>query len=204
MNFRRKNIRLSGKNYVGKGLYFVTICCHERTKIFSDSSYGHVVLKRLTAMAEREGFRLHAYCLMPDHLHFLALGTDPTADMLSFIGEFKNATTRAHKNRAQDPLWQTKFYDHILRSVDDTESVAQYIWANPVRKGICSDAAAYPLSGSQTIEWKSRTRAMRLWVPPWKSEKSPLQGQVMPGSPPRRVGEDPRKPRARPALQEKG
>jgi hypothetical protein len=32
--FRSKNIRLNLSSYVGRQLYFVTICCSERNKIF--------------------------------------------------------------------------------------------------------------------------------------------------------------------------
>ncbi|GAC1684583.1 MAG: hypothetical protein PVS2B2_23600 [Candidatus Acidiferrum sp.] len=120
---------------------------------------------------------------MPDHLHFLAEGNTPQSNLLPFITTFKQRTSFAHKNRTGGPLWQTKFYDHILRAPDELESVACYIWANPVRKRLCEDAATYPLSGSQTLDWEKLSANLNLWQPPWK--------EPMPGSPRRERGESP-------------
>jgi putative transposase len=170
MTFRRKDIRLSRQSYIGQRLYFITICCYNRAPVFTDLSYGLIVLAHLNALAQSNTFLLHAYSLMPDHLHFLAQGQTPVSDLFSLVTGFKDVTTRAHKNRAGSPLWQPRFYDHILWSADQTESVAHYIWANPVRKGISAHPASYPLSGSQSIDWKTRTSASHLWLPPWKTE----------------------------------
>jgi len=175
MPFNRKNIRLAPRNYFGYGIYFVTICSDSRKPCFADTSLGHVVLGHLISLSARHSFLLHAFCLMPDHLHFLAEGTSPRSNLLRFITAFKQRTAYAHRNRADGPLWQTKFYDHILRAPAQMESVACYIWANPVRKGLCGDAALYPLSGSQTLDWKKLCGNANRWQPPWK--------EPLPGSP---------------------
>ncbi len=183
MPFDRKNIRLAPRNYLGYGIYFVTICIHDRTPRFADASLGHMALGHLISLSTRHSFLLHAYCLMPDHLHFLSEGNSPQCSLLRFITAFKQRTAFAHKNRADAPLWQTKFYDHILRAPEQLESVAWYIWANPVRKGLCAEAAAYPLSGSQTLDWKKLCANANVWQPPWK--------ELVPGSPRKERGESP-------------
>jgi putative transposase len=184
MPFNRKNIRLAPLNYLGYGTYFVTICTHDRIPHFADTSLGHVTLGHLISLSGRHSFLLHAFCLMPDHLHLLAEGSSPQSNLLRFITAFKQRTAFAHKNRADDPLWQTKFYDHILRAPDQLESVACYIWANPVRKGLSGDAALYPLSGSQTLDWKELCENSNLWLPPWK--------EPLPGSPRKNRVESPK------------
>ena len=181
MPFDRKNIRLAPPNYLGYGIYFVTICTHDRTARFAHISLSHVALGHLISLSARHSFLLHAYSLMPDHLHFLAEGNSPQSNLLRFITDFKQRTAFAHKNRADGPLWQTKFYDHVLRAPEQLESVARYIWANPLRKGLCEDAAAYPLSGSQTFDWKKLSANLTGWQPPWKVP--------VPGSPCKERGE---------------
>ena len=183
MSFNRKNIRLAPRNYVGYGIYFVTICTRDRISHFADISLGHVTLGRLISLSARCSFLLHAFCLMPDHLHFLSEGNSLQSNLLRFITAFKQRTAFAHKNRAEGSLWQTKFYDHILRQPGELESVACYIWTNPVRKGLCEDAAAYPLSGSQTLDWKKLAVNLKDWPPPWK--------EPVPGSPRKERGESP-------------
>jgi putative transposase len=183
MSFNRKNIRLAPWNYLGYGIYFVTICSHNRNAHFADISFGHVTLGHLISLSRRHSFLLHAFCLMPDHLHILSEGNSPQSNLLRFITAFKQRTAFAHKHRDQGPLWQTKFYDHILRAPDKLESVACYIWANPVRRGLCEDAAEYPLSGSQTLNWKKLCANSSVWQPPWKG--------VVPGSPRKGRGDSP-------------
>src|SRR4029077_15513842 len=117
--FARKNIRLAPQNYLGHGIYFVTICSYNRSPHFADASLGHVTLGHLISLAARRSFLLHAFCLMPDHLHFLVEGSSQQSNLLPFIMAFKQRTSLAHKNRAAGPLWQTKFYDHILRAPDE-------------------------------------------------------------------------------------
>ncbi len=183
MSFNRKNIRLAPTNYLGYGIYFVTVCTHDRTPYFADTSLGHVALGHLISLSTRHSFLLHAFCLMPDHLHFLCEGSSPRSNFLPLVTAFKQRTAFAHKNRAAGPLWQTKFYDHILRPTDQLESVACYIWANPVRKGLCEAATAYSLSGSQTLDWKKLAVNLNDWQPPWK--------ELVPGSPRKERGESP-------------
>jgi hypothetical protein len=52
------------------------------------------------------------------------------------------------------PLWQRRFYDHALRASESIEIVAGYIWNNPVRAGLVSEADDYPFSGS--LVWDAR------------------------------------------------
>lgn len=164
---QRKNIRLAPQNYVGQRIYFVTLCCHKRQGYFAEVSFARVVLACLASLAKKHSFVLYAYCAMPDHLHFLARGS-ASSDLLAFVTAFKQRTTRMQKQRSALPLWQAKFHDHILRDADGIEAVAHYIWANPVRNGLCPDAASYLLSGSQVIDWKARTASSWMWFPPWK------------------------------------
>ena len=183
MPFDRTNIRLAPQNYLGYGIYFVTICSYNRIPHFTDVSLGHVALGHLISLSTRHFFLLLAFCLMPDHLHILSEGNSPQSNLLPFVMAFKQRTSLAHRNRAEGPLWQTRFYDHILREPDQLEFVASYIWANPVRKGLCEDAASYPLSGSQTLDWKKLCSNSGVWQPPWK--------QVVPGSPRKERGDSP-------------
>ena len=169
MPFSRKNIRLSRQNYLGHGIYFVTICCHDRKKHFSDHALGFWVLDHLRQQAKQSSFVLHAYCVMPDHVHFLAEGRSPRADLLRFVAGFKRHTALAFLKRAAGALWQGRYYDHVLRSSEEVPRIAGYIWANPVRRHLCEEANTYPLSGSETMEWRRLCATMSDWMPPWKS-----------------------------------
>jgi REP element-mobilizing transposase RayT len=147
------SIRLSPENYRGRRLYFVTICTHLRHPVFLDQTEGHWVLTHLVAAAARNNFSLRAFCVMPDHLHFLTEGTTDDSDLIRFANAFKQRTAFEYQKRCPNVLWQKRFHDYILRRADAIENVAAYIWMNPVRKNLFVNAKEYFLSGSQTIDW---------------------------------------------------
>jgi hypothetical protein len=105
---------------------------------------------------------------MPDHLHVLVAGALDTSDLIFFAARFKQATAFEGKRLFSKTLWQTHFYDHIVRGDEAGECIAAYIWWNPVRKGLCSDPRDYPHSGSDTVGWKRTFLAAPEWIPPWK------------------------------------
>ena len=169
MSFQRKKIRLPSSRYSGKQIYFVTLCCEDRRPVFTDESLGHWLVTELLKSAAEQGFAIHAYCVMPDHVHLLVEGLIETCDLVGFISSFKQQTAFYYKKKIGRRLWQSSYYDHILRKAVATDAVAWYIWSNPVRKGLCSAPQDYSLSGSLTLDWRGRCSSPHTWLPPWRT-----------------------------------
>jgi REP element-mobilizing transposase RayT len=93
-------------------------------------------------------FNVHAYCLMPDHL--LAEGIEPTSDPLHVVRILKIESNRQYVAQPEGVLWQKRFYDRVVRSLESVEPVAWYIWLNPVRKVLVERALEYAFAGSCT------------------------------------------------------
>ena len=168
---RSKNIRLGPGSYVGQQNYFVTICCSNRRKIFIQRSRCSWLLEVFRSECVARNFTIHAYCVMPDHFHFLAEGLQLSSDLLNLIKSFKLKTSRTYAREKGQILWQRKFYDHILRPNEPPESVAWYIWLNPVRKRLSATPHAYPLNGS-FVSCVPRTEPSITWLPPWRKPAS--------------------------------
>jgi REP-associated tyrosine transposase len=81
----------------------------------------------LLQSAEIKGFSIHAYCLMPDHVHVLAEGVRATANALEFVRHFKQLTGFRFKQQTHKALWEFSFYDHVLSKADEIVEVARYI-----------------------------------------------------------------------------
>ncbi len=92
-----------------------------------------------------------AFCVMPDHLHWLfQLG--PTAELSAVVRRFAAFTGRAialQTRRGQ--LWFPGFHEHALRVESEIAAIASYIEQNPVRAGLVASAADWP--------WSSRASA---------------------------------------------
>ena len=168
MTVSRKEIRLSRDEYVGKRIYFVTICAERRRSIFLDSARAKIAIDELRKVADRMNVLVHAFCVMPDHVHLLVEGKTAHSDIVKFVGQWKQSTGYVFRHELPHRFWQRRFYDHVLRKAEDSESVAWYIWMNPVRKGIVAIPHAYPFSGSFTVEWPREVPVDETWAPPWK------------------------------------
>jgi len=114
-------------------------------------------------------FLLHAFCVMPDHVHIFAAGTADTSDALEFIHLFKQRTAFEFRRTNKVRLWEKSYYDYILRPGDSVETIACYLWWNPVRKNLCTEPSDFAFSGSQTIDYIRRSAKVDPWTPPWKS-----------------------------------
>lgn len=151
--FFRTAPRLSHFDYAGSFAYFVTIVTAQRQKVFTDPALVSAAADDLFISAAKYGFRLLAYCFMPDHLHTLVAG-DEWSSLPRFAQHFKQATGYAFKQRTGRQLWQPSYYDHVLRAPESVESIARYIWENPVRAELTDDWTTYEGSGPRPLpEW---------------------------------------------------
>ena len=74
----RKSIRLKGHDYSQKGLYFITICCHEKKHLFGKIINEKMILNDAGIYAKKcwleipshfTNVILHEYVIMPNHIH---------------------------------------------------------------------------------------------------------------------------------------
>lgn len=91
------------------------------------------------------------YCLMPDHMHLLWMGTSSDADQklaAKFFREHVNALLHRSLNGIR---FQKQAYDHVLRQseqgADAVREMAWYIQQNPVRAGLEVEESDWPYLG---------------------------------------------------------
>jgi REP element-mobilizing transposase RayT len=97
---------------------------------------------------------------MPDHLHALLEGLSGRSDFRRCAKMAKQRSGAAYALKAEMPLWQKGYYEHVLRDEEDSREIAFYIIANPVRAGLVRSPDEYPLSGSDS--WSIRD--LMTWV----------------------------------------
>jgi len=145
----KKRVRLRSFDYRGFFRYFVTICTYNKDRVFkNDLLLVSWLTDTLREKSSSFGFKVWAYCFMPDHLHILIEGKDNNSDMRRFISPYKQSTGFYYKKKTGLPLWQVNYYEHVLRREEDTTNVARYILDNPVSKGLVDDFKKYKSVGS--------------------------------------------------------
>jgi putative transposase len=166
--FVRKRNRLPRSYYVGQNWYFVTACTRERRPLFSQRQLVETLLDILQAKCCSSSFNVYAYCFMPDHAHLELVGVSGTSDLIVLLHDVKGVATAQARDIGIRNLWEKSFHDHILRSDDNHDAVAWYIFNNPVRKGLVKDPRDWPYSGSWMLDWKKAVAPIHEYVPPWK------------------------------------
>ena len=115
---------------------------------FRDEDY-RTYIELMVQWCGRCGVEVWAYCLMPNHVHLIAVpGT--TEGLCRAIGEAHRRYTRYinFRHRWRGYLWQGRFASFAM----DEERMlvaARYIEQNPVRAGLAKDAGKYPWSSAK-------------------------------------------------------
>ncbi len=126
-----------------------------RERIFADSVNYEFLLRRAKTLLADYPLRVIAYCLMPNHYHFLFC---PEADgtLSRFVQRLFNSYTQAF-NKQQDRSG-TLFEGRARSVLVDTDEYAlhlcRYIHLNPVRAGLVTHPGDWPYSNY--LEWLQR------------------------------------------------
>ncbi len=107
--------------------------------------------ERLCHALGREKLLCAAYCLMPDHAHFLLGGLSPQSDQLRAVKMIRRSWNGLLQKAARPVTLERQAHDHVLtdkeRSRSSFETVRAYIRENPVPKGLVESWRDWAFSG---------------------------------------------------------
>ncbi len=152
---QRKHPRLKEYDYSQSGCYFVTICTACRKNLLSRIAVGRdalippqVHLTKIGGITEKyirsigdvyDAVSVDKYVIMPNHIHLLISFSAPEPvsggmrasrpTLHTVVRSLKTMVTR----EIGQSVWQTSYYDHIIRNEKDYLEIWQYIDGNPAR-----------------------------------------------------------------------
>ncbi len=158
MRYRRA--RIAGATY------FFTVVTEGRRPIFRDDSVVAMFETGLNRIKDRHWFNVDAYVVLPDHIHTLWTLPEGDANFSTRWRLIKEAFTKAYIRdhspmeqsasrhaKGEQPIWQRRFWEHVIRDEADYAAHVDYIHYNPVRHGLVSAARDWPHSSfSQWVE----------------------------------------------------
>ena len=126
------------------GTYFVTSRTFNSRRVFQVERNAELFLDTLQHYERERNYELHAFVVMPDHIHLLLTPTGVALEraMMLIKGGF------SHRLASKLPVWQKSFTDHRIRDNDDLVKHCNYIHENPVRAHICSKPEDYRFSSA--------------------------------------------------------
>ena len=108
------------------------------------------------AVASRHPFAIHAWVVLPDHLHCvieLPAGDADYANRWRLIKQgFSKGLPKVERRsavrvrRGERGIWQRHFWEHMIRDDADYRAHVDYVHINPVRHGLVRHVADWPYS----------------------------------------------------------
>ena len=142
------------------GTFFVSTQTWERRRLFQVEANAYLFLTKLQSYQEH--FLLHAYVVMPDHVHLILTPRDTSLERVLQLlkGGF------SHALGSKMPVWQRGFTDHRIRDAQDAARHITYIEQNPLGAHLAREVWAYPFSSAHVSRLPLDALPAHLLMPP--------------------------------------
>ena len=160
---RRLRIHLPG------GFYHVTLRGNHQQPVFYAEGDQSLLNKIVARAIDNFGARLHAYCWMTNHLHFLLqVGNEPLAKpMRQIAAEFARAMQI--KLLTTGHYFERRYHATLVDTDAYLLELLRYIHLNPVRAGIVGNPVCHRWSshhdyiGAGVTDWVTTEFALRMF-----------------------------------------
>lgn len=160
--YRIESTRLKEFDYSFQYWYYVTINTKGHIGFLGEVNGGKVILNRFGKIVNEEwnniskirsGVDLDSYIIMPNHFHGIVIVNQSSKlktvethrdaslqkpvcvnSLSNIIRGFKGTVTKKiHQTGGLEFKWQSRFYDHIIRTEQDLARIRKYINLNPLK-----------------------------------------------------------------------
>ena len=121
----------------------------QRRALFINVVLARIVVEQIVACRDRGFYKLHAFVLMPEHLHILVTPADETTIEKAMQMIKGGSAHRIGLERPQKfPIWHSGFHDRWMRDADEYRDSKRYIEQNPVDAKLVERPEDYGLSSA--------------------------------------------------------
>ncbi len=129
--------------------YFVTTTTANRRRLFQVEENANLLLDVLATDRAKGRYQLHAFVIMPDHLHAV-LTPSHDISLEKAMQYIKGGFSFRLKNKLD--VWTKSFNEAQITSHEKFESIRYYIEQNPVRASLVISAPAYAFSSEHRAD----------------------------------------------------
>jgi REP element-mobilizing transposase RayT len=128
-------------------VFFVTACTYRRRPILATKPVASALGEFAERAYSKHNIAMGRYVIMPNHIHLFVCGPDDF-ELGRWMGILKRYVAKSvMRTPSADPVWQRRFFDHVLRSDDSYAEKWNYVRENPVRAGLVTKADDWPYAG---------------------------------------------------------
>jgi putative transposase len=140
--------------------FFFTLATQARQDLLTTAPVRNALRQAIVEVRSQAAFEIHAWVLLPDHLHCIWELPPGDADYGVRWSIIKRRVTQACASALDDAgassasrikrrdgaLWQRRFWEHQIRDEDDFARHVDYIHFNPVKHGCVQRVSDWPYS----------------------------------------------------------
>jgi putative transposase len=110
--------------------YALTISTFQQHRHFQRAAHAELFIDKLFRYRDAGKFKLHAFAVMPDHVHILIT---PAVDQSTSrcIQLIKGGYSHAVRELTSYEVWHSGYHEHRIRDSDDLRNQLLYIANNP-------------------------------------------------------------------------
>jgi putative transposase len=125
--------------------YFTTFSTAGRRRLFLMEETARLMVETLQAYREKGSFEVHAFVVMPDHVHVLLT---PAAEMSLEKAMQLMKGGFSFRLKSMTDVWERGHFDRRITDLQGYEACVKYIHQNPVVGGMVDSADAYAFSSA--------------------------------------------------------
>jgi putative transposase len=131
------------------GVYFVTTDTWQKHPLFISVALANIVVEQILSYRERGFYKLHAFVVMPDHLHvLLSPGEATTVEKAMQMIKGGSAHRMGLERPKKFPVWHAGFHDRWMRDAEEYRGSKRYIEQNPVEAKLVERSEDYVFSSA--------------------------------------------------------
>lgn len=125
--------------------YLLTAVTAERRSLFQVTATAELLEQTILDYHSQGKFLLHAFVIMPDHLHAL-ITPAPDVSLEKAMQFIKGGFS--FRLKSKHDVWMRSFNESQISTEEKYLSCARYIEENPVRRGLAATPEAYRFSSA--------------------------------------------------------
>lgn len=143
--YRVESAHLKDYDYASEGDYYVTIDVKDFKSILGQVKNKQMVLSPLGVAVENawkelperfKNIKLGDFIIMPNHMHgIINIRKKTNKTLHDMVRAFKSISAieiNKARNKSGGKVWQSKYYDHIIRGEIEYFFITEYILNNPL------------------------------------------------------------------------
>jgi putative transposase len=127
--------------------FFTTAVTANRRRLFQTERNAELLIRILQDNRQKDRFQLHAYVIMPDHIHLLLTPAENISieKAMQYIkGGF------SFQLKSPFDVWERSFKEHRIKDGQDYLHHLYYIEQNPVRANLSPTSEQFPHSSASS------------------------------------------------------